>query len=285
MESIQIIGNGLYLPALKINNTELEKKFNVEEGYILKRTGINIRYYKKDEDICKMALKASKVAIEKAKIVANCIDLIIVATTSTNVLMPGISYYIQKELKIETCMCLDILAGCAGYINALDIAKLYIDSKKINTALIIGVDVLSECTNENDINTKIILSDGAGATIVKRIEEKIKMDGKAIYKYAVTETVNNIEELLKRNSIKLEDVKYIIPHQSNIKIIKSIATKLNVSMDKVYTNINKIGNTFCASIPIALTQMYEDNLLKDGDKVILIGYGGGLNTASILLEI
>lgn len=309
MESIQIIGNGLYLPALKINNTELEKKFNVEEGYILKRTGINIRYYKKDEDICKMALKASKVAIEKAKIVANCIDLIIVATTSTNVLMPGISYYIQKELKIETCMCLDILAGCAGYINALDIAKLYIDSKKINTALIIGVDVLSECTNENDINTKIILSDGAGATIVKRIEEfklyssniqsdgkngdiltykineKIKMDGKAIYKYAVTETVNNIEELLKRNSIKLEDVKYIIPHQSNIKIIKSIATKLNVSMDKVYTNINKIGNTFCASIPIALTQMYEDNLLKDGDKVTLIGYGGGLNTASILLEI
>ena len=164
---------------------------------------------------------------------------------------------------------------------------------------------MSECTNENDINTKIILSDGAGATIVKRIEEfklyssniqsdgkngdiltykineKIKMDGKAIYKYAVTETVN-IEELLKRNSIKLEDVKYIIPHQSNIKIIKSIATKLNVSMDKVYTNINKIGNTFCASIPIALTQMYEDNLLKD---VILIGYGGGLNTASILLEI
>lgn len=241
MESIQIIGNGLYLPALKINNTELEKKFNVEEGYILKRTGINIRYYKKDEDICKMALKASKVAIEKAEIVANCIDLIIVATTSTNVLMPGISYYIQKELKIETCMCLDILAGCAGYINALDIAKLYIDSKKTNTALIIGVDVLSECTNENDINTKIILSDGAGATIVKRIEEfklyssniqsdgkngdiltykineKIKMDGKAIYKYAVTETVNNIEELLKRNSIKLEDVKYIIPHQSNIK--------------------------------------------------------------------
>ena len=309
MESIQIIGNGLYLPALKINNTELEKKFNVEEGYILKRTGINIIYYKKDEDICKMALKASKVAIEKAEIVANCIDLIIVATTSTNVLMPGISYYIQKELKIETCMCLDILAGCAGYINALDIAKLYIDSKKTNTALIIGVDVLSECTNENDINTKIILSDGAGATIVKRIEEfklyssniqsdgkngdiltykineKIKMDGKAIYKYAVTETVNNIEELLKRNSIKLEDVKYIIPHQSNIKIIKSIATKLNVSMDKVYTNINKIGNTFCASIPIALTQMYEDNLLKDGDKVILIGYGGGLNTASILLEI
>ena len=111
------------------------------------------------------------------------------------------------------------------------------------------------------------------------------MDGKAIYKYAVTETVKNIEELLEQANVKIEDIKYVIPHQSNIKIMKSIATKLNISMDKMYTNISEVGNTFCASIPIALTQMYEKKLLKDGDKIILIGYGGGLNTASILLEI
>ena len=111
------------------------------------------------------------------------------------------------------------------------------------------------------------------------------MDGKAIYKYAVTETIKNIEELLEQTKLKIEDIKYIIPHQSNIKIMKSIATKLNIPMDKMYTNINEVGNTFCASIPIALTQMYEKRLLNEGDKVILIGYGGGLNTASILLEI
>ena len=169
--------------------------------------------------------------------------------------------------------------------------------------------MLSECTDDNDINTKIILSDGAGATIISRTEkdklyfsniqsdgkngeiltyrtnEKIKMDGKAIYKYAVTETVKNIEELLEQANVKIEDIKYVIPHQSNIKIMKSIATKLNISIDKMYTNISEVGNTFCASIPIALTQMYEKKLLKDGDKIILIGYGGGLNTASILLEI
>lgn len=309
MENIQIIGNGLYLPALKIENTELERKFNVEEGYILKRTGISTRYYKTNDNICDMAYKASKNAIEDAKIDVKDIGLIIVATTSTNTLMPGISYYIQKELNIEKCICLDILAGCAGYINAFDIAKLYIDARKVENALIVGVDVLSECTDDEDINTKIILSDGAGATIIKRTEknklyssniqsdgqngeiltyktnEKIKMDGKAIYKYAVTETVKNIEELLEQTKLKIEDIKYIIPHQSNIKIMKSIATKLNIPMDKMYTNINEVGNTFCASIPIALMQMYEKRLLNEGDKVILIGYGGGLNTASILLEI
>ena len=309
MENIQIIGNGLYLPTLKVESSELEKNFNVEEGYILKRTGINIRYYKKDENICEMAYKASKNAIETSKIDVKDIGLIIVATTSTNTLMPGISYYIQGKLNIEKCICLDILAGCAGYVNAFDIAKLYIDAKKIQTALIVGVDVLSECTDDDDIGTKIILSDGAGATIISRTEkdklyfsniqsdgkdgeiltyrtnEKIKMDGKAIYKYAVTETVKNIEELLEQANVKIEDIKYVIPHQSNIKIMKSIATKLNISMDKMYTNISEVGNTFCASIPIALTQMYEKKLLKDGDKIILIGYGGGLNTASILLEI
>ena len=309
MENIQIIGNGLYLPTLKVESSELEKKFNVEEGYILKRTGINIRYYKKEESICEMAYKASKNAIETSKIDVKDIGLIIVATTSTNTLMPGISYYIQEKLNIEKCICLDILAGCAGFVNAFDIAKLYIDAKKIQTALIVGVDVLSECTDDDDIGTKIILSDGAGATIISRTEkdklyfsniqsdgkngeiltyrtnEKIKMDGKAIYKYAVTETVKNIEELLEQANVKIEDIKYVIPHQSNIKIMKSIATKLNISMDKMYTNISEVGNTFCASIPIALTQMYEKKLLKDGDKIILIGYGGGLNTASILLEI
>ena len=309
MENIQIIGNGLYLPTLKVESSELEKNFNVEEGYISKRTGINIRYYKKDENICEMAYKASKNAIETSKIDVKDIGLIIVATTSTNTLMPGISYYIQEKLNIEKCICLDILAGCAGYVNAFDIAKLYIDVKKVEKALIVGVDVLSECTDDNDINTKIILSDGAGATIISRTEkdklyfsniqsdgkngeiltyrtnEKIKMDGKAIYKYAVTETVRNIEELLEQANVKIEDIKYVIPHQSNIKIMKSIATKLNISMDKMYTNISEVGNTFCASIPIALTQMYEKKLLKDGDKIILIGYGGGLNTASILLEI
>ena len=112
------------------------------------------------------------------------------------------------------------------------------------------------------------------------------MDGKEVYKYAVTETVKNLEELLQKSNETLENIKYIVPHQSNLKIIKSIANRLGTDIiDKMYVNIDKIGNTFCASIPIALDEMIKKRLLQTGDKVILLGYGGGLNTASILIEI
>ena len=111
------------------------------------------------------------------------------------------------------------------------------------------------------------------------------MDGKEVYKYAVTETVKNVKDLLKKNQINIDDIKYIIPHQSNLKIMKSIANKLKIDSKKVYTNIENVGNTFCASIPIALDEMFEKHLLKKGDKVILLGYGGGLNTGSILMEV
>ena len=110
------------------------------------------------------------------------------------------------------------------------------------------------------------------------------MNGKEVYKYAITNTVKNIDGLLNKAKISLEDIKYIIPHQSNLKIMKAIATRLQIPMEKMYTNIQTRGNTFCASIPIALYDMQNEGLLKKGDKVILLGYGGGLNTGSILME-
>ena len=223
--------------------------------------------------------------------------------------MPAISNEIQKKLVIKKCICLDILAGCSGYINAIDIAQLYLSTNRINKALIIGVDKLSAYTDKKDIGTSIILSDGAGALLLGvttknkkyisninaeidenkiltcKINEKIQMKGKEIYKYAVTNTIENIKELLKKSEEKIENVKYIIPHQSNSKIMKSIDTRLKIEKEKMFINIENIGNTFCASIPIALNEMFEKNLLYEGDKVILLGYGGGLNTGSILLEI
>ena len=255
-----------------------------------------------------MATKAVEKLIEKTKIEIQEIEMIIVATTSTDRLMPGISNYIQKELKIRKCICLDILAGCSGYINAVDIAQMYINSGKVNNAIVVGVEILSKYTNKEDIGTAIILADGAGATLFKKAEDKqyyskieaiedtneiltcktngrISMDGLSIYKYAVTETVKNIQKLLEETNSKLEDIKYIVPHQSNLKIITAIANRLEIKMEKIYTNIENVGNTFCASIPIALEEMEKKELLQQGDKIILIGYGGGLNTGSILLEI
>lgn len=305
---MRIVASSSYLPQSRITNRELAKKFDVEEEYIEKRTGIKQRYYAKEEKIEEMALKAVTKLVHKTQLKTEEIGAIIVSTTSTNKLMPGISNYIQKELHITKCICLDILAGCSGYINALDIAQMYIDTQKIKKVIVVGVEKLSEYTNSEDIGTAIILADGAGATLleegennkyisnIEAIEDrndilkcntngKIEMDGLAIYKYAVTETVKNINELLQKSNEKLENIKYIVPHQSNLKIIKAIASKLKIEENKMYTNIQNIGNTFCASIPITLEEMEEKGILQKGNKIILIGYGAGLNTGSILIEI
>ena len=305
---MRIVASSSYLPQNKITNKELAINFNVDEEYIEKRTGIKQRYYSKEEKIEEMALKAVTKLVHKTQLKTEEIGAITVATTSTNKLMPGISNYIQKELHINKCICLDILAGCSGYINAVDIAQMYIDTNKVEKAIVVGVEKLSEYTNSEDIGTAIILADGAGATLLERGENnkyisnieaiedkndilqcntngKIEMDGLAIYKYAVTETVKNINELLQKSNEKLENIKYIVPHQSNLKIIKAIANKLKIEENKMYTNIQNVGNTFCASIPIALEEMEEKGMLQKGDKIILIGYGAGLNTGSLLIEI
>lgn len=311
MSNIHIIANGIYFPQRQIKNDELEKILNLESGYIEKRTGIKNRYYAIKETIQEMALGAAKNVITLADGKRD-IGLIITTTTSTDMLMPGISNYIQKKLEIPPCICFDILAGCGGYINAFDIAKVYMDSRDIKKALIIGVDKLSEIIDKQDIGTAVVLSDGAGATLIEKEEtydyqkmyisnvkaeedknniltyqygKNVYMNGKEVYKYAVTKTVENINELLEKANISLNSVKYIVAHQSNLKIMKAIASRLHIGMDKMYTNIQERGNTFCASIPIALYDMQKSNLLKKGDKIILLGYGGGLNTGSILMEI
>ena len=310
MKNIEIIATGKYLPTTKIDNAYLANQLNTTEDFIYKRTGIQTRHYSKDENIEQLAIKCIENLIEKnSQINPQNIDMIIVATTSTNMLMPGISYKIQEHFNIENCMCLDVLAGCAGFVNALDIAQCYLETDKAKMPLVVGVDLLSKCIDQKDVSTSILLSDGAGAVILQETKEKrlyssnitshgqngkiltynanekLQMDGKEVYKYAVTETVKNVKELLKKSQIDIDDIKYIIPHQSNLKIMKSIANKLKIDNKKVYTNIENVGNTFCASIPIALDEMFEKHLLKKGDKVILLGYGGGLNTGSILMEV
>lgn len=309
MKNIEIISYGKYLPKNEVSNSQIEKQLNLEDGFIKKRTGIKNRYYIENETLEEMAIEASLDAIENGNINKEEIDMIIVASTSTDRIMPSISYLVQSKLDIKDCMCLDILAGCNGYINAFDIARNYIAIGKIKCAIVVGVEVLSKVIDRTDVSTAILLSDGAGATIIKETnskkeyysliksigqqseilkynsDNKIKMDGTKIYKYAITDTVDKINQLLKETNENLDSIKYIIPHQSNLKIIKGIASRLDVDINKFYINIENIGNTFCASIPIAIDEMFQKKLLSKGDKIILLGYGGGLNTGCILLEI
>lgn len=306
MKQIKIVTSASYLPKRKIVNEEIEQELNLEKGYIYKRTGIQERFYVEDETIEEMAIEAVKKIKNKQNLEE--LGLIIVATTSSGKIMPGIANEVQKQLQLPPCICLDILAGCSGFINAVDIAKMYIQTERVKKALVIGVDLLSKTIAKEDIATLAVLSDGAGAILLEATDEEkqyvaniqaepdqknilnyqanqtIQMNGKEVYRYAVTKTVENIETLLTISGEKIESVKHIIPHQSNIKILNAIENRLKITKGKLYKNIEHKGNTFCASIPIALEELQEKRQLQSGDKIILLGYGGGLNTGSIFMS-
>lgn len=298
----------MYLPKQVIDNSYFNSLFNLDENWIYKRTGIEKRYWAPEEKTSDLAIKAVENLISSNNIDLKKVGLIIVASTNYEDSMPGISFNIQKKFEIENCMCLDILAGCSGYINAIDIARKYIELDEIEQALVIGVEKLSKYIDKTDINTAILLGDGAGATLIGKATNKlyakniesigkqgdiltckenkpIYMDGKKIYKFATARVADNINSLLKNSGLDIKNIKYIIPHQSNLRILTSMAEKINAAPEQMYINISGIGNTFNASIPIALDFVVKKELLKQNDKIILVGYGGGLNLGSILIEV
>lgn len=307
MNSIKILATGMYLPKEKIDNKYFNDKFNLEDNWIYQRTGIKTRYWSENEKIKDLAIKAVEDLIDKNNVDLAKIGLIVVASTNYEDTMPGVSFEIQKRFNIENCMCMDILAGCSGYINSIDIARKYIELDEVENALVVGVEKLSKYINKDDINTAILLGDGAGATLLgkangkkyaQNIESigqdgdiltskensKIYMDGKKIYKFGTARVAKDINKLLEREKLDISEIKYIVPHQSNLRILTSMAEKVGASIEQMYINISDIGNTFNASIPIALNEIVRNNLLRENDKIILVGYGGGLNLGSILIE-
>ncbi len=307
MNSIKILATGMYLPKEKIDNKYFNDKFNLEDNWIYQRTGIKTRYWSENEKIKDLAIKAVEDLIDKNNVDLAKIGLIVVASTNYEDTMPGVSFEIQKRFNIENCMCMDILAGCSGYINSIDIARKYIELDEVENALVVGVEKLSKYINKDDINTAILLGDGAGATLLgkangkkyaQNIESigqegdiltskensKIYMDGKKIYKFGTARVAKNINKLLEKEKLDISEIKYIVPHQSNLRILTSMAERIGANIEQMYINISDIGNTFNASIPIALNEIVRNNLLKENDKIILVGYGGGLNLGSILIE-
>ena len=306
MNSVKIIATGKYLPKREVKSEYIEKENNLEDGYIYKRTGIETRYYSIDETLEDLAINSVKDMLRKNNNLSILdVDMIITSSTTYNSMMPSLSFEIQEYFNIKDCMCFDILAGCSGYINALDIAQKYIATSSAKNVLVVGADILSK-NKYDDIKTQILFGDGAGCMYLKAIEEnkkyvsniksfddkdqiltcnmnhELSMNGKEVYKFATTKTIENISEILDNSNEKIEDIKFVIPHQSNIKILEKICKKTNANM---YTNIKRYGNTFCASIPIALDELFEFNQLRENDKIILLGYGGGLNLGSILMEV
>lgn len=321
MNFAKIVGTGSYTPEKVVTNEDLSSIVDTSDEWITSRTGIKTRRISQGEDTSQLCINAARKAIEDSNVSPEDIDLIIVATVTPDNFTPSTACLVQAELGAKYATSFDINAACTGFVYGINIANQFIKTGQSKTALVIGAEVLSKVTNWEDRNTCVLFGDGAGAVILKSSEEsgilatytgsegdvkgsltigampvvnpfsetnekyqKISMIGKDIFKFATRIMYKSIEKVLEESNTTLDEVKYIIPHQANDRIIDYVAQKNKIDKDKFYLNLDKFGNTSSASIGIALDEMNKKGIINEGDKIILVGFGGGLTWGSILFK-
>lgn len=306
----KIYGTGSCVPGKIITNDDLSKTLDTSDEWIRTRTGIVRRHIAgQEETASKLAGKASQRALENAGISADEIDAILVATTSGDYAFPNTANLVQAQIGAEGAACFDISAACTGFIYALSVADAYIKSGMYKKVLVIGADVMSSLVDWTDRSVCVLFGDGAGAVVLgacetgrsitrlhsngskgmvltagKTKEEYIKMDGQEVFRFAVKKVPESIEEVLAEAEIGHEEIKYYILHQANVRIIEAVAKRLKMTMEKFPVNLENYGNTSAASIPILLDELNRNHQLKEGDHIILSGFGAGLSWGSTLLK-
>ena len=315
----RIIGTGSYLPAKTLTNFDLEKIVETSHDWILSRSGIVERHVAADDEMASdLALHASRRAIEAAGISVDQIDLVIVATTSPDKMFPSTACILQDKLGIKNRgAAFDIQAVCGGFVYALNTADLYIRGGQARTALVVGAEVLSRMLDWSDRTTCVLFGDGAGAVILQASETPgivagklhadgshqgmlkadgnirhgeiqgdpfIKMDGQAVFKFAVKVLSEVVEEVLAENNLQGSDINWLVPHQANIRIMEATAKKLGLSMDNVVVTVAHHGNTSSASIPLALDTAVRDGRIKTGQNILLEAVGGGFTWGAVLIK-
>ena len=322
MNNIEIAGVGAYLPSLVVTNDKLTDFVDTNDEWISERTGIKERRISQSEDTSDIASSAARSALERSKIKPEELDLIIVATISPDMFIQSVSCLVQSKIGAKKAACFDINVACSGFVYGMEIAKGMMLSMNYKNALVIGAEVLSKVMDWEDRSTCILFGDGSGAAVLKTgnkngliksylkaegekwesltigaadfntpfSKEKvlkdriIKMNGREVFKFATKSIEDGVRKILEDTGIRLEEIKYIVPHQANSRIISSAAKRLDISKEKFYVNLDKVGNTSSASVPIALNEMYEKGLLESGDKIILVAFGGGLTYGATLIE-
>ena len=319
--SIKILGTGSYTPPNAVDNNDLSKLVDTNNDWIISRTGIYQRNISMGENTSELSVKAAKKALENAGVTSEELDLIIVATITPDKFTPSTACLVQNELDAKNAFAFDLSAGCTGFIYALSVAEGFMASKKVKKALIIGAEVLSKIIDWNDRNTCVLFGDGAGAAVIEMDDSKqfysfcaskgdvnevlqadamplknpytksmenhqyITMKGQEVFQFAVGAIRKSVKKVLSDTGLTLEDIKYIVPHQANARIIDFVGRKMNYPIEQFFMNLSKNGNTSAASIPIALDDMFNEGLLEEGDKIITVGFGGGLTWGAALLEI
>lgn len=324
MYNSKIVAFDKFTPETIVTNDDLSKIVETSDEWISSRTGISKRCILKEGNTSFLATNVAKKLIEKSNTNIEDIGLIIIATITPDYLTPSTACIVQGEIGAKNAVAFDISAACSGFVYALSIADKFLKSGVCKKALVIGAEVLSKIVDWNDRGTCVLFGDGAGGIILEASEEEnslmaedlkadgeswqaitggkvplknpfaskedeeslfMQMNGRDVFNFATKTVPKSIKEVLEKADIGLEDIKYIVPHQANSRIVEVVAKKLGVSIEKFYLNLQDFGNTSSASIPIALAEMIEKNLIKKGDKVILTGFGGGLTWGSMLINI
>ncbi|MBZ7931206.1 MULTISPECIES: beta-ketoacyl-ACP synthase III [Campylobacter] len=307
-----------YIPNKILNNFDLEKMVDTTDEWIVKRTGIKERRIADDdEQTSDLGTKAAIKAIQRANLEIEDIDALLVATLSPDYFtMPSTACKIAANLGLKDITAFDISAACTGFIYLLEQAKAFVESGLKKNVLIIGAEKTSSIIDYNDRSMCILFGDGAGAGIVSLDEQNtildihtasngnfghllmtqrskkssichplmMQMKGNEVFKIAVQTLSNDVIDILTKNNINSKDIDLFIPHQANLRIIKAVQERLNLSDEKCVVTVHKYGNTSAASIPMAMNDAYEEGRLKKGDLILLDAFGGGFTWGSALLK-
>ena len=319
----RIIGWGKAVPDNIVTNADLEKMVDTTDEWIVTRTGIHERRIAPEGvNTSTLSVLAAQAALAQAGMIPADIDLIIVASSSSDHLLPAVSSEIQHQLGAN-CGAFTLAAGCTGFVYSLVTAQQFIATGAYRTILVIGAEVISRNIDWTDRNTCVLFGDGAGAVILQASEEPtgvmafelgsdgsgaehlmiplgiahpptheaidkkypfIRMNGREVFKFATRTLARSAAETIGRSGLSIHDIDLMIPHQANARIIELAARQMGLPMEKVFVNIDKYGNTSAASIPIALTEAIEQGRVKEGDKLVLVGFGAGLTWASAVVQ-
>lgn len=320
----RIAGVGSYLPSKVITNMDLEQKVNTSDEWITERTGIKERRIaSENEPTSQLAYKASLKALEQAHVAPEQVDLIIVATVTPDMIFPSTACILQSKLGAWRAAAFDIEAACSGFLYALEIGGQFIRTGTYETVLVVGAEKLSTIVDWDDRNTCVLFGDGAGAVVLKREGEGclwhvylgadgrkadllkvpaggsllpvseftlknklhyIRMDGRETFKHAVQAMSSAALKVLEQAGKKISDVKCIIPHQANRRIIDAVAERIGAKPEQVFINLDRYGNTSAASVAIALDEAIRTERIKKGDLVLLVAFGAGFTWAAALIE-
>lgn len=325
MPNAKIIGIGKYLPEKIYDNAYLETVVDTSDEWIIRRTGIKERHVSEENEYTTdISAKAAMKAIENAKINAEEVDLIILATVSPDYYTPSCACVVQNTIGAVNAAAFDFNAACSSFVTGMVIADQFIKSGMYKTIMIICADVLTKVTDYQDRATCVLFGDAAGAVILRADEdckglisselgadgsgaelitslavrndeaeiekrvagrkETIWMAGQSVMKFAVKAMSESSDRVLEKAGLTYDDIKLVIPHQANYRIVESAVKRMGIGEDKVYLNVHKNGNTSSSCIPVALAELEEEGRIQRGDKLLIVGFGGGLTWGAAIFE-